>query len=135
MNHLKCVIVAQKRILRVITYASRYERSLPLFVENKLLSYKYVFIYFTTLLMFKFVHHNYCADLFRRNIAVYNMRNNVNNVYIPLFRTTRCQKSIFFNGPRIWNSLPNDLKTIVNLHTFKYRLKAHLFHKQSMDLH
>ena len=133
-NHLRCVVVAQKRILRVITYASRQERSLPLFIENNLLSVKYVFMYFTLLLMFKFVNLNYCGDIFRMKVILRNTRNNQSTIQVPLFRTVRSQKSILFIGPKTWNALPFELRNITNLNTFKSKLKSYLFHQQSLDL-
>ena len=39
-QHLKPVIVAQKRLLRTIAYAPRDHRSLPLFIQNHLLSFQ-----------------------------------------------------------------------------------------------
>ena len=130
-NHLRCVLIAQKRILRVISYASRYDRSLPLFIRNNLLSFKYIHIYFSSLMMFKFLNHNYCADLFRAHIIVRNLRNIANTVHVPFFRTVRGQKSLFYLCPKTWNTLPNDLRCIGNINTFKSRLKTYLFNVQS----
>ena len=92
-------------------------------------------MYFTILVMFKFVNQNYCADVFRMNNVVHHTRHNSNTVHVPLFRTVRSQKSIFFYGPKNWNNLPNELKRIVNINTFKSRLKHYLLHKQSLDIH
>ena len=134
-SHLNSVLVAQKRVLRVITFASRYDRSLPLFIQNRILSFNYVFMYFSSLLMFKFLHLNYCQDLFKRSLNLHNTRNNVNSLYIPFYRTVRSQKSVFYCAPKIWNSLPNELKIINNIITFKSKLRRYLHDKQSSDQH
>ena len=73
--------------------------------------------------------------MFRRNLLIHNTRNNVNNVHIPLVRTVRSQKSVFYLAPKIWNTLPNALKVIGNINTFKFKLKMYLLEKQSSDYH
>ena len=85
--------------------------------------------------MFKFVNLNYCPDLFRQNVIVRNTRNNQITVITPLCRTVRSQKSIFFIGPKHWNALPFDLRSITNINTFKLKLKSYLFRKQSLEPH
>ena len=47
---------------------------------------------------------------------------------IPKVRThTHGEASFQFYGPRLWNSLPEDLRAAENVHVFKSRLKTHLF--------
>ena len=50
---------------------------------------------------------------------------------VPRTRTATSQRSFAVNGPRIWNSLPADLRTPdTALCSFKRYLKAHLFQQQ-----
>ena len=81
------------------------------------------------------MYNNYCAELFRRNVIVRDTRNNPNSIHVPLYRTVRSQKSIFYKGPKTWNDLPNDLKSLNNINTFKMKLKRYLLEKQSADIH
>ncbi|KAJ0012425.1 hypothetical protein NQD34_016759 [Periophthalmus magnuspinnatus] len=47
---------------------------------------------------------------------------------IPKVRThTHGEASFQFYGPRLWNSLPEDLRAAENIQVFKSRLKTHLF--------
>ncbi len=47
---------------------------------------------------------------------------------IPKVRTrTHREASFQHYGPRLWNSLPEDLRAAENVHVFKSRLKTHLF--------
>ena len=41
-------------------------------------------------------------------------------------RLTIARKSIIYDGPSFWNSLPDNLKTIDNLNSFKKMLKTRL---------
>ena len=45
----------------------------------------------------------------------------------PLRRTNHGH-NISYIAPFIWNSLPNSLKTMNNLNTYKHRVKEHFFH-------
>ena len=52
--------------------------------------------------------------------------NKVNNLLIPFARTTNYGlKQLRVNGPRIWNTLPNELKNMTYLHAFSRKLKIH----------
>ena len=47
---------------------------------------------------------------------------------IPKVRThTHGEASFQYYGPRLWNSLPSDLRAAENVQIFKSRLKTHLF--------
>ena len=50
----------------------------------------------------------------------------INNLFIPSARTTNYGlKQLKVNGPRIWNTLPNNIKNSSNLHAFLSKLKYH----------
>lgn len=43
------------------------------------------------------------------------------------FTATYGPKTFFYSGPKIWNSLPSDLRSIPDLSSFKHKLKFYLF--------
>ena len=46
----------------------------------------------------------------------------------PFFRKNSAgQKSLSYLGPKIWNSLPSDLKLSNNINTFKHKIKENFF--------
>ena len=50
----------------------------------------------------------------------------INNLFIPSARTTNYGlKQIKVNGPRIWNTLPNNIKNSSTLHAVLSKLKFH----------
>ena len=128
------VIIAQKRIIRTILYASRYDSSLPLFVNNKLLNFNNIRYYFCALVIHKFIHLGYCSDIFQHSAALRQTRNNVNTVQIPFFRTARGQQSIMYSASSMWNNLPNNIRSISNVITFKRTLKTYLYNNQTIKL-
>ena len=82
-------------------------------------------------LMFKCIHGN--APYYLQNkitmlqdINKYQTRSTTNyNVLIPSIRTSLYKQSFSFNGPFVWNNLPNHLKQSVSLSSFKYNYKKH----------
>ena len=115
--HLSKLIVQQKRIIRAISDAGVRDHTRPLFFELKLLNLEDIYRYFVGIFMFKNIDH------FRTNHdrATRNL-----DLAIPRFcRLTKCQQSIMFTGPNIWNTLPASVKRSSSLPTFKKNLKDH----------
>ena len=133
-KHLKPIITAQKRLLKTISFAPRDHRSLPLFVQNQLLTFENIFVYFSSITAFKFIHFEYCYRSFSHQENQRELRNNENKLFVPFFRTTRGQKSVFYQTPKIWNSLPSEIRLLTNVHTFKFKLKLFLKNQQSQQI-
>ena len=74
----------------------------------------------------------YCFTSFFTNISDIHAKNtrsnSKNNFYLPKYSTTRCQKSIRFQGPEIWNSLSPEIRN-QPYSKFKNNLKKHLLEK------
>ena len=49
---------------------------------------------------------------------------NANNIILPLFRRSKTQRTIFYQGIILWNNLPEDLKAKRTEHTFKFSVKT-----------
>ena len=54
-------------------------------------------------------------------------RRSLNKLWIPNQRTNRGLKILSYVGPRLWNSLPNFLKSAKNVNNFKHKLKELYF--------
>ena len=55
-----------------------------------------------------------------------------NDLIVPQFRTVNFgQRGFSVSGPRLWNSLPHDIRQLTDsLEQFKQKLKTYFFHKQ-----
>merc|ERR1712148_23088 len=76
------------------------------------------------LLKFKDIYRYYVAIYMFKNIAsfrpIHNLNTRSRDLALPSFnRLTLCQHSITFNGPKIWNDIPSDLRNLVSLNIFK----------------
>jgi len=76
--------------------------------------------------VYKIIHNQtpqYLSNMFVQNDNGYNLRGS-NNVTIPLVKTTRNGiNSLRYQGSKIWNSLPDDIKVAKDQNIFKHLIK------------
>ena len=94
--HLTKLTVQQKRIVRAMSDAGFRDHTRPLFFELKLLNLEDIYRYFVAIFMFK------NREKFRVNHD--RITRNLDLAIPPFCRITKCQHSIMFIGPGIWNS-------------------------------
>ena len=80
-------------------------------------------------MMYKIVNGlatSYMADMLSSQYCsqVYNLRNSTLNSEISNARTELYRNSFAFTGAKIWNELPEDLKTEPSLIAFKKKIKT-----------
>ena len=74
---------------------------------------------------------SYLSDLISKQQAGYATRSTKKNLLVVPFvkNKTFADRSFSVAGPRLWNALPEIVKTAPSVDTFKTRLKTHLFTK------
>jgi hypothetical protein len=123
VTNVNRIFYLQKRAVRAITNSNFRAHSTPLFSQlgildifkvNSLYIARFMFCYNSQLLPPIFF------DLFARNNQIhnYNTRSAMN------YRTHTCrtnlkQFTILYQGPKIWNSLPTNIKDSLSLYSFK----------------
>ena len=131
---LKDVIAAQKRIIRIMCFKGKYDHTSELFSELNLLNYLSIHKYFLLLAIFKSLHNVQVVDNnlrpFARMTHVHGTRGSLTDLVCPPARTTLCLNSVLCAGPKMWNSLPQKIKKLNQLNTFKKQLKEFLFSNQ-----
>jgi len=55
------------------------------------------------------------------------------NLFLPRVNSSSGKCSLTFVGPKVWSSIPNDIKYSTAL-TFKWKLKKHLLHEKGTQL-
>ena len=55
-----------------------------------------------------------------------NYGHNNANFHLPLANTNLFKRDIVYQGPKLWNSIPTNIKNKVSVPTFKTSLKKHL---------
>jgi hypothetical protein len=83
------------------------------------------------LLTFKVIHGlapSYLCDLIRYNSSSCDLRS-ISDVLleVPKFKSCLGSRAFVFSAPKLWNSLPYDVRTCASLTIFKSKLKTYLF--------
>ena len=131
LNKLK---VAQNKILRCIFFIGKFDSAAILFSEHKLLNFYNIHKCFLLLFMFKNIRNSSGSPVFKFIESSHGTRGSSTNLVCPKFRTTLFRNSIMYFGPQLWNSLPIDIKLLINTAgclQFKRIIKNHFITLQS----
>ncbi len=124
---------AQNAAVRLVAGASRFAHVTPLLRERHWLPVHLRVTYKLAVMVFKslaattadyltaFTHPPESATTLRLRSA------NTRQLHVPRTRTAYGDRAFAAAGPRVWNRLPESVKCVTSLCTFKQRLKAHLF--------
>ena len=88
--------------------------------------------YLSAILMYKCINDqapNYMSDhlVYASEVHGFSTRNaNRGNLYLPQPSTDYLKNAFIYNGPKVWNALPNHIRDATTLGTFKIRLKEFL---------
>ena len=122
-THLIPLFILQKRIIRIINFASYLAHTSPLFYQNKILKLQDIYIYNAACYFFKNP-----SLLLPTRVHSYETRGR-NDLFAPFQRLTLTQHSVYYRGVGIWNDLPTFVTGSPSLKIFKSRLKEHLISK------
>ena len=114
----------QKRALQIVLhdYQSDYCSLLNEVQRPSLYSGRLKTIALETYKIINNISPSFLYELFTRNEVPYGLRDS-NRLVIPKTRTVKFgQNSLRYQGAKIWNLLPNDIKEIGDLASFKYAL-------------
>ena len=127
---LKPLLLKQKKVLRLINNVGFIEATNPLFKENKILKLPDIY----NIEAAKFVHEQISIANpvieFRQANAIHNYptrRNSQLRPPLPLLDLDK--RFIKYSGCLIYNALPNNLKSLRNIHTLKINVKKLLINK------
>ena len=120
-SHLTPLLILQKKIVRIITGADYLAHSNPLFLQAKILKVQDVHKYMLGIYMYKKKLNNSLP-------AVQHSYNTRGSSVVPsaFQRLTVTQQSVEYSGPKLWNSLPLNVRAAPTLFSFKKALKMHL---------
>ena len=129
---LKRLTTLQKGVVRIISHAPYDAHTVSFFKQHQILPFSRITTLQTALFMYKY-HNNLLPPIYHqlfttgKSIHPYDTRNSGK------YRSHSCRTnhklfSILFQGPKIWNSLPNDIREKPSLTSFKTNLKNVLLH-------
>ena len=121
-THLLPLFRLQKKIIRIITNSDYFAHTQPLFQETKSLKLFDINKLQISTYMYKKVKND--TDMPLQPQHAYFTRNN-EKLRIPAHNLTLFQHSLSYSGPKTWNSIPNSIKILPSIHSFKKQFKKH----------
>ena len=126
-SKLNCLLLRQKRAVRIISNSPYNAHSDPLFSRLKILKVVDIYKLQTLLLVYKFTHNLHPSDAsnfltrfnFTNILKHYDTRSTSLNLCKYSARTQIRNSTLLFAGPRLWNSLDANLKSIPTISIFK----------------
>ena len=123
--NLECLRVKTKASIRIITFSKKNEHTAPLFKQLKILSLDKLIEFNQAIFMWK-MSNNYIPQPLRDKFI---KRPNNNSFFTPPPEREYEKLDISYSCPKIWKSLPNKLKNIRFLNTFKIQMKLKLLNE------
>lgn len=127
-SHINIIQRAQNKLIKVLfcyNYLTPTER---LYKETKIMSVTQTYIYFTCLLIRKILTKNIHTQIsFTKKSQIQKIQlRNTNDLVLRTPRTNYGKKNILFEGAKIYNKLPKDIKNIQSINTYKKLLKHYV---------
>ena len=125
-SHLEPLFLLQKRAVRILSNSDYLAHTTPLFLSSKILKLEDIHKF----LVVQYVFKNF--DKFSVRESSYGSRRAGD--LIPQFQRLKItQNSINFFGPKVWNSLPVNIRSCNSFFRFKNLVKEHFLNKYSLD--
>ena len=117
---LQPLVLQHKKVIRTIANADYRDHTTQIFANLKLLKLKDIYLY-------NLLTHMHKALSKGKFQSIHNLNTRTNATARPKFhRLTLSQHAVSFTGPTQWNKLPNNLRSIDNIFSFKKALKKYL---------
>ena len=129
-TNLNRIMRTQKKAIRLISNSHYRAHTKPLFYQLKILNIFDICNYHIA--VFMYLCHNEllpCAiqNYFKLNSSIHKYATrNASNYHLPKIRTSVMKRSILFDGPKLWNSIPVTIRNCRSLQTFKQKYKMYL---------
>jgi hypothetical protein len=129
-TNLKRIFLLQKRIVRILTNSEFRAHTAPLFNELKLLDIYNLNVFYTAKFMFSY-HNHLLPPSFQNLFVTSHQIHNYNTRNASSYRSYACNTNVkqftaLFQGPKIWNSLPDDIKNTESYNCFRIGMLNHL---------
>ena len=128
--NLQRIVILQKRALRIVNNSTYDANTSPTFKEHKLLKFRDIHSFQLGFFMFSLKNSTLPSkfnNLFLINSQIHNYNTrNAHSFRLPLCRTNTRQFSIYFQGPKFYNSLNSTRTGSSSSASFKRKLKEFL---------
>ena len=134
-SNINRLLRLQKRALRIINSTEFNAHTDPLFFKHRTLKIKDIYHHQLGCFMYQSICNTLPSSInsiFTRNFDIHSyFTRQALHFHLPLTRTSFAQKTIKYEGPKLWNSLNESLRSSTNLLTFKRVYKSILLNVYS----
>lgn len=121
----------QNTAAKLITLSQKYDHVTPILKELHWIPVEQRIIFKIALLVYKALNEAgpaYLRELLTPYQPSRQLRSADNlDLCIPRVKLTYGSRAFSYAGPKVWNSLPHDIRNSSSLNVFKSKLKTHLF--------
>jgi hypothetical protein len=125
--HMKCLQVLQNKAIKFLRFLPSDTPSQSLYGDS-MLSMRQLYRYESAFLIHK-MHKNLikCNFPLTDNFSITGRNTrSASHLRIPHFLTVSAQRTLFYNGLQIYNSVPDSIKSLRSVSEFKSMLRAHV---------
>ena len=122
-THLLPLVRLQKKIVRIITNSDFLAHTQPLFIKTNILKLFDINKLQIGTYMYKHQYSHVITTLQASHEYPTRTRSYLRT---PLHNTTLFQHSLSYSGPKVWNSIPQHIKSRPSLRSFKRQFKNHI---------
>ena len=125
------LLTCQKKIIRMITNSQWRSHTAPLFKDLRILPLNLLNDFLVCCFMYSITHNlilpRYLNNMFCANTLVHSHNTkSKNNIHILNHKLTVRTHTIRFYGPKLWNSIPEQLHNVPSLNIFKKQYRSTL---------
>lgn len=129
-TYLAPLVKIQKRAVRLIGGARKFDHSGPIFKELKLLNINEIYVYSLQIVLYRY-HHALLPDIFRgffvSNDSIHNHNTRQSHLlHVPILKTKQAYSTIRKTGVISYNHYSTLIDLNVSIATYKYHLKRHI---------
>ena len=121
----------QNKAVKLIGGGKMRESANAFYIKFNILKLPELYKYETAKLVHSFIHNQLplsLSNFFTKSCKISKRQtrshNNPNNLYTPCYRSNRLQRSIKYQGVKIWNAIPPEIQKLPRS-SFKTKLKKH----------
>ena len=128
ITQLQKILLLQKKAIRIICHADYLSHTDPLFKTHSILKINDIYSLNLGVFMYQLTK-NELPSVFQNMFSTNNQYHNyptrqANSYHLPRTRTLFANKIFTTSGPKLWNSLPSDIRDCNTIYTFKRKLKT-----------
>ena len=128
--HLDKIFKIQKKYCRLISFSKFRAHSEPLFKQLSIFNVYKLYNYHLALFMYKQVNNllpTAATFPFILNSTIHHhYTRQHDHIYIGRTRTHKRQMTVVYQGPKLWNSLPDELKGCFSINCFRRKITNYI---------